>query len=62
MTTAPYRAANYLRRKTGTTFLPGRPRTKPDTPAQQRRRARALRRYYERRGIVAPEGREGRQS
>jgi hypothetical protein len=31
------------RRKTDT---PGRPRTRPDTPAQQRRRLRALARYY----------------
>jgi hypothetical protein len=46
MTTTPYRHANYMRRKTRTVLPPGRPRTRPDTPAQQRRRHRALTRYY----------------
>ena len=31
----------------------GRPRTKPDTPKQQRARERALKRYYERKVAIA---------
>lgn len=54
MTTAPYRHANYMRRKTRRTLPPGRPRTRPDTPDQERRRQRALRRYYERKAMTSP--------